>query len=192
MKEKVSAMMDGELKAHEVEELILTLNTEDYLKSDWQDYHLIGDAIRQSNHLSVDLSQRISQQLAAETTILAPSLQPSFKHSKQKVFSYAIAASIVAMVTAWFGLQYDHQQPQALLADYRNAENAPASHIAVSTPSNLRYHYSQYPEEINDYLLVHREFLPSTMTYRQPRNIHTVAESHHRVRYGRNQDTYRP
>jgi sigma-E factor negative regulatory protein RseA len=182
VKNRVSALMDGELDKQEAEEIIAILKKEDYLKKDWEAYHLIGDTLRQSTKLSTNISHHVNKQLISEPTILAPTISTP-KYPKNKVFAYSVAASVVAMVTAWFGLQNVYVPQQTLVADQSNIESnmsTPAIMVSappVSTlPSNLIYQHP--PAEINDYLFVHREFSPGTITRGQTTYVHPVVESH--------------
>ncbi len=171
--------MDGELDKQEAEKIIAILKKEEDLKKDWEAYHLIGDALRQSTKLSTNVLPQIAEQLNKEPTILAPAISTS-KYSKNKVFAYSIAASVVAMVTVLFGWQSTYVPQQTLVADQSNIESnmpAPTPAIMVSTPpTNLIYQHP--PAEINDYLFVHREFSPGTVTRGQTTYVHPVIEAH--------------
>jgi len=171
--------MDGELDKQEAEKIIAILKKEEDLAEDWEAYHLIGDALRQSKKLSTNVLPQVVKQLNTELTILAPAISTP-KYSKNKVFAYSVAASVIAMVTALFGLQNTYVPQQTLVADQSNIEsNMPATPPAfmVSTPpTNLIYQHP--PAEINDYLFVHREFSPGTVTRGQTTYVHPVVESH--------------
>ncbi|MDH5479377.1 MAG: sigma-E factor negative regulatory protein [Nitrosomonas sp.] len=179
MKNEVSTLVDGELEKQEADKIIAALKKQEDLHEDWQTYHLIGDALRQSTKLATNIAPRVKAQLESEVTILAPAANNS-KYSRNKVFAYSIAASIIAMFTAWFGLQYSYEPQQTFVADQSTIEsNRLTSPIMVSTPpSNLIYQHP--PVEINDYLFVHREFSPGTMTRGHTSYMHPVVDSHER------------
>jgi sigma-E factor negative regulatory protein RseA len=112
MKSKISALMDGELDSEDVAGMIAQLKKTDGLRDEWATYHLIGDALRQST-ASIDITQRVSAELAAEPTILAP--QPPVGH-KFKVFALSAAASVATVaVVGWMSLQ-NMDRPQENLA----------------------------------------------------------------------------
>ena len=46
MKTRISALMDGELEAHEVRETLDALRRGEQLRARWRDAHLIGEALR--------------------------------------------------------------------------------------------------------------------------------------------------
>jgi len=72
MKEKLSALMDGELDGQLADRTIKAITEEEELKQVWDAYHLIGDAMRDNSHVSVNVRQRVATRLAAEPTVLAP------------------------------------------------------------------------------------------------------------------------
>lgn len=184
--------MDGELEKREADEIIATLKKDEDIQENWETYHVIGDALRQSEKLSIDISHRVNVQLSSEPTILAPTIKPSqsIRFAKQKIFAVSIAASIVAMVTAWFGFQYQLEPQQMIIAERPSIEsNRPMQPVMVSTPPpSIVYHHPA--AEINDYLFVHREFLPGTVTNGQTVFVRPAVESH--KTYGSYQDIRHP
>lgn len=101
--EKLSAFVDGELQD---KKLLDELSQDAQLKQKWSSYHLVGDILRKEMpaHAVLDLSEKISQALDDEPTVLAPHpkhwakvpglthVMPLFKQGGQ----YAIAASVAA------------------------------------------------------------------------------------------------
>lgn len=145
MKQKISILMDGELTAEETELLLDKIKQHPGARQDWQDFHLIGDALRQPDFVHKDISASIFERLKNEPTVLAPH---SKRNSKASYFAMSAVASIMAIAfLSWLSVQIDavplHQQ--ALQAK-----------IDTSQP-NLPVN-----EKINDYLLAHQEFSPST------------------------------
>ena len=64
--------MDGELDQQDASGVIESLRKDDDLQQEWETYHLIGDALRQSSRLSMDLSSSVSHKLESEPTVLSP------------------------------------------------------------------------------------------------------------------------
>ncbi len=157
--------MDGELDTKETEALITGLKKRDDLRDDWKTYHLIGDTLRDSSKLSIDISQSVNEQLKSEPAILvsyAPKYLP--KPFRRKMVGLSIAASLVIMVTGWLSMHALHQPQQTLVADNANLENmAPPIHAINHSPPPT-YAHSYEPDEIEDYLYVHGEFSPGTAT----------------------------
>jgi len=98
--------MDGELDEVETTAAFARLrNSEDYRRH-WNEYHLIGDALRGSAGLQTDMTARVLEALISEPVVLAPSLR---SQSSASPFSRTLAlAASVAGVTlvaalAWSG-----------------------------------------------------------------------------------------
>ena len=173
--------MDGELDNHEAELIIATLKKEGDLRDDWEAFHLIGDTLRRSTKLSTNISQSVSTKLATEEPTVLEFNQS--KHRKSKVFSFAIAASVIAMATTWLSLQSIYQPQQTIVADQSNTErNIPAGPIIVSTPPVVHAHRLD-PAEMNDYLFVHGALLPGTTSNGLINYVHPVTSS--QESYGR-------
>src|SRR5258708_21706909 len=78
--ERISAFMDGELEDHEAASQVRRLKEDPDLRSAWETYHLIGDAMRGEAGYSSGLVVKISARLAAEPTILAPRPRIQFRN----------------------------------------------------------------------------------------------------------------
>jgi sigma-E factor negative regulatory protein RseA len=182
VKSKVSALMDGELDQQDVTHIIEAIRKDNDLQNEWRSYHLIGDTLRKSSRLSMNISSRVSQKLITEPTVLSSNVTTAIQKQKYKVFTLAAAASIVAMISAGLIMNNLYKPQQIMIAEQSNQENSlTAAPIMVSSPP-LIHNYSHPPVEINDYLFVHREFSPGITMRGQASNIHNV-EYHER--YGR-------
>ncbi len=182
MKSKISAFMDGELLKQDSTNIIKQLNDDNDLREDWKTYHLIGDALRHSSRLSTDLSQSINRKLKTEPIILIPNTTNNRQREKFKVLVFSVAASVIAMISAWLFMYNPSYSPQpSFTADNQKQKNnltvVPASVTASPTISN---HPSA---EINDYLFVHREFSPGGHMRGQITNVNSGPQ--HNERYGR-------
>lgn len=71
-KEKLSALMDGELDSHELDDLLKALHDDDALLQSWHDWRLASDAMEGCPACSPRFMQRFSAQLAAEPIVVAP------------------------------------------------------------------------------------------------------------------------
>lgn len=182
MKSKVSALMDGELDKQDASNVIEAVRRNDELQEEWESYHLIGDALRQSSRLSMNISSSVSQKLKTEPAVLFPNNTSSIpKQQKHKVFAFSMAASVVAMISAWIIMHNSsYESHQSMIAENFNQDsNLTVVPVIVSSPATLG---NYPPAEINDYLFVHREFSPGTNMRGQVTNIHNT-EYHER--YGR-------
>jgi len=116
MREKISALMDGELDGQQAGRTINAITEEEDLKQVWDAYHLIGDAMRANSHVAVNVRQQVAEQLAGEPTVLAPRrwLAPV---RTRRAGAVALAASVsFAAVVGW--QQLSHGNGAAPLADH--------------------------------------------------------------------------
>lgn len=106
MKEKLSALMDGEQDGQLADRTIKAITEEEELKQVWDAYHLIGDAMRDNSHVSVNVRQRVATRLAAEPTVLAPRRWFAPIRSR-RAGAVALAASVsFAAVVGWQQLSH--------------------------------------------------------------------------------------
>lgn len=160
MKHEISALMDGELFEDEADEVFDRLKRNSDAHHDWALYHLIGDVLRQPEHIHNDLSGTVRERMQDEPVVLAP----RSRAVKQKVRTFALsaAASLVAVgVVAWMSLQVSPEtSPQLAMQQ-----------------SALRPASVQIKSKANDYLMAHQEFSPSTDMNGGASYIRTVSYS---------------
>ena len=88
MKQEISALMDGELFEDEAEGLLSRIGYNSDIHKDWEIYHLIGDVLRQPDHIHCGLSAKVLDRMRDEPTVLAPR-----RHAVgQKVRTIALSA----------------------------------------------------------------------------------------------------
>jgi sigma-E factor negative regulatory protein RseA len=158
--EKISALMDGELDGQQAQQQIQSLRDDPELASGWHTFHLIGDAIRNERPLSRDFSRRVSSRIAAEPTVVAPR-RSSGKRAVAFALSAAASLSAVALV-AWVALS---TVPPASAPEIARAPISPPTAIPASaTPSAAAPSLASVPSDgtMNEYLMAHQEFSPST------------------------------
>lgn len=144
MKQEISTLMDGELFEDEAEDLFDRIKRDPDAHRDWAVYHLIGDVLRQPEHIHCDLDAKVRERMQDEPTVLAP----RGRAVKQKLRAVALsaAASLAAVgAVAWMSLQIS---PEA------------APQLAMQQPA-LRPASTQIQPKSNDYLMAHQEFSPS-------------------------------
>ena len=163
MKQRISALMDGELDHDSAVDVITKLKQHAELRREWWTYHLIGDALRQSIVFSTDLTQKLSEKLSAEPTVVSPRRSVTHK-VKVVVLSAAASLAAVAMV-AWVTLQNTPDKGPEQIAAAKPA--APASEPANVPASG----------KLNDYLIAHQEYSPSTLMQGVAPYVRTVADS---------------
>lgn len=169
MKNKISALMDGELDNVDIADTIAQIKKTEELRNEWATYHLIGDTLRQSVVVPIDIAPNVSMRLAAEPTVLAPR---SPTEHKSRVFALSVAASIMTAVAAvvWMSMQ-TMDRPLEPITEKSVLQAAVQTEPTVISASVLA------PAQINDYLLAHWEFSPRTAMHGAAPYIRTVADS---------------
>lgn len=206
MKNKVSELMDGELDDVDIADTITHIKKKEGLRNDWDIYHLIGDTLRHSAAVSIDITSQVSKRLDKEPTVLVP--RPKTEQ-KVKVFAFSVAASMVTAVAAvvWMSAQTTDRPLVESITDnsaLQTAVKVDSPVISASIPTLAHETIAadkSVPQtvvqeepaivsaplstaaQINDYfLLVHGEFSPrAVMRGVSPPYIHQVAESDKRV-----------
>lgn len=72
MKTKISALIDGELDAHEMREVCISMHDDKELRRISCTYALIGDALRREPHLATEITGAVLDHLADEPMVPAP------------------------------------------------------------------------------------------------------------------------
>ncbi|MDP1718501.1 MAG: sigma-E factor negative regulatory protein [Burkholderiales bacterium] len=147
--EKLSALIDGELDDQEMERQLALLKQNNDAQDSWEMFNLIGDTLRGDSRISPDFSRRIAERLALEPTMLAPQRRAAKNGVR---YAMSIAASLAAVsVVAWV----------AFSNNPLTAPGSPASvHLAGPASAQLASINSQ--GQMNEYLLAHQGFSPST------------------------------
>lgn len=159
MKKDISVLMDGELFEDEAESLLSRIKRDSDAHKDWEIYHLIGDVLRQPEHIHCDLSAKVRERMEDEPVVLAP----RGRTAKQKIRTVALsaAASLAAAgVVAWMSAQI---APETF------------SQTAMQQAAAMRPASLQLKPEASDYLMAHQEFSPSTDMSGGAAYIRTVA-----------------
>jgi sigma-E factor negative regulatory protein RseA len=159
MKENLSAWMDGELTGEQERPLLPQLKRDAVLRSDWDCYHLIGDALRGVQ--GPDLCAKICARLDAEPTVLAPQRRNSAEKLRRYALSAAAGVAAVAFV-GWMALPGVQQDAP------RIAANSAAEVRPVAVPAG---------EGAKDYLLAHQRYSPSSAMQGVAPYVRTVAET---------------
>lgn len=176
MKNKISALMDGELDNVDIADTITQIKKTEELRNEWATYHLIGDTLRQSVVVPIDIASHVSKRLAAEPTVLT---SRTLTEHKGRVFTLAVAASVMTVVAAavWISMQTTDlplepiTDKSVLQAAVQVEPTVITAVITAPVPS---------PAQINDYLLAHWKFSPRTAMHGAAPYIRTVADSDER------------
>jgi len=145
MKDKISALIDGELFEDETEFVFNKIKRDANIHQDWTTYHLIGDVLRQPDHIHRDISAKVSVAVQSEPTVLAP--RDRAPKQKARIFALSAAASILALaVVAWMSFRISPEASSQMAMQQTTVQSANPQLQAGSS----------------DYLLAHQEFSPST------------------------------
>ena len=170
MSEKISALMDGELEAHEQRGSHAELSREGEALKAWRIYHLVGDALRDTALLSAGFSARMEAKLAEEPTVLAPRVPQAGSRMRWRAMSVAASVAAAALVAGmWFAPQSRMQRgPEVALAPAK-PPGKPA--VEVPTPN------VPLPSAAGDYLLAHQAYSPRGNLQGVAPYVRTVSES---------------
>jgi sigma-E factor negative regulatory protein RseA len=162
MKERLSAMIDDELGAPECDGCLAQLGEDPALRETWDLYHLIGDSLR--GHAGPALPQTFAPRLASEPTVLAPRrVERTAARSAWYALSAAASVAAVALV-GWMALPLFEGPTQVA-----SSPSAPAATLAEAKPVPVA-------QGVNDYLLAHQRFSPSSAMGGIAPYVRTVSE----------------
>jgi len=148
MKERLSALIDGELEGEGLHAHLGRLRTDPELQKAWDTYHLIGDALR--GQTSPAIADRVVARLREEPTVLAP--RPEKSPSRQLGW-YAMAAASVAAV----GFVVWTASP-GWRVESRLAAGPAATTVATSATAPVTLVSSVPLAEVENYLLAHQPY----------------------------------
>jgi sigma-E factor negative regulatory protein RseA len=163
MKEKLSALIDGELDGEGVHAHLGRLQTDPELRAAWDTYHLIGDALR--GHGSPDFATRVISRLREEPTVLAPRRDKRAAKRLAWYGMYAAASLAAVAVVAWTAFPSWHSDQQQLAGNA--AATAPVEEpLVVTLPA----------PEVENYLLAHQPYSHASAMQSIAPYVRSVAE----------------
>ena len=183
MKEEISALMDGEIDEQKMQQYLRELRTDSECRSCWEQYHLIGDTLRNNLplHMNRSFVDGISKAIAEEdlpapvTTPQETQAPKTKRHAMINPFSgFAIAASVAAVAYLGVGMITVEEAAGPSLANNTSAV-APVAPIAQNLPQTLPQSGVQTVQgqqwtitkpavesRLNNYLYNHRNVAGST------------------------------
>ncbi len=176
MKEKLSALIDGELDETESSKLIQAIQDDPKLMAIWERYHLARAVLQGeiSQAPANDFASKVAEKVADTPTVLAPI---RIKHGRQLnratriVGNLAIAASIAAIAIIGLRSFITSSENETGL----NAENdhQPAVVRVVGTRWDTNKVSTEH--ELNMYLVGHTEYTPAASMQGLISYVHVVA-----------------
>ena len=169
--EQISAMMDGELDETQMARQLARLRAEPGLRECWDTFHVIGDALRGEQPLSDAFTREVLEKLTSEPTVIAPR-RIAAKRMRTYVLSAAASLSAVAVV-GWLSFFNNPLVPQPQIA---TAPQEVAPGVAAEPPPQI----ANVPSNgaMNEYLIAHQEYSPSTAIQGLAPYIRTVSGAH--------------
>lgn len=163
MTKELSALLDGELEVHEEAGLWISLKADPHLREKWQNYKLIGDAIRDERGLACDITSGVMRELADEPVVIAPRTKRAPKWSSAIM---AMAASIAGFaVVGWLALTPQLHGGEQTASAQLKVKAAPVA--VVAPPSNSA--------GIQEYVLAHQANAPGLHLQGGTQHIRTVS-----------------
>lgn len=153
MKEKISALMDGELERGESAGALKALESGGEARETWRSYHLIGDAMRETRLLSAGFAGRVIAAIDNEPTVLAPR-RPLLAATTAAMRWSAMAAGLAAVAfVGWVAFVPQGEQAPAAGVASTAVLPKPVAQEAAAT-------FVAPPDAANDYLLAHQGYSP--------------------------------
>ena len=182
--------MDGELDADDASAVIEQFKNAEELRERWLAYHLISDALGQSEIKPFDITRRVNARLAAEPAVsIVSSATLPHPAPRRRPAAYAAAASIAAAVVGGWIILQTTQEADPLRQNLADNKTSPSTSAAAVTPvatypaiPATASIAASAPAQINDYLLAHRQFSPSTAMHGVAPFVRTAAEARDNVR----------
>jgi len=162
MKEKLSALVDGELQSEGLHAHLGRLRADPELRAAWDTYHLIGDALR--GHISPAIAHRVTSRLREEPTVLAPLRGRSTGKRIGWYGMYAAASVAAVAVVVWTAFPGWHSDSQ--LAGNPAVTAAPEETLVVTMPAS----------EVENYLLAHQPYSHASAMQGIAPYVRSVAE----------------
>lgn len=155
MKSRVSAFMDGELDANELDEPLRALREEGEARDAWRTYHLISDVLQGRAMIATDCLRSVSARLAEEPALIVPLPGPVTARARGRWFvPSALAASLAAVALVGWMAFAPQQGPGPSLAPVAQAPAA-ASAPAAREPARVTL-----TPAAQDYLYAHQAYSP--------------------------------
>ncbi len=175
MKEKLSALMDGELSEIEARRLLEDLTRDPTHRSTWERYHLVRHAMRGELELAAahGLPERVHARVSdLQKSFHAGSLSPRVKRGAGLL---AMAASVAAISIAGLRLLDQPQTPAAV-----TVASAPATAAIETTSATAKRWTATEPDvekSLDTLLAQHNEYATGSGMAGMPRYVRVVAHN---------------
>lgn len=129
MKEKLSALLDGDLEEHSVRTTLEGLRRDGALRKDWEAYCLIGDVLRGEGHGMPDFVSKVMSSLDEEPVVFTPGAAVAGSRRSMWQSLLPIAASVMGVAAVgWVASTlYSQEQAAPMMSVQRVTGSATAS-----------------------------------------------------------------
>jgi sigma-E factor negative regulatory protein RseA len=166
--DRISNFMDGEASQMEAHQAVLRLKQDDECLESWKAFHLIGDSMRGVPVLRDDFSARFHARMEQEPTLLAPRMI----WRKPATLALSAAASLAAVTVVLMLVFTDNPlQPQAQIAAVPKSVATQIVMLPQPVPAANQ-------ARVNEYLMAHQEYSPSTTLQGVAPYVRTVSATH--------------
>ena len=177
--DRISAFMDGEAGQAEGHQAVLRLKQDDECLETWKTFHLIGDTMRGVPALRDDFSVRFHARIEQEPTLLAPRMV----WRKPATLALSAAASLAAVSVVLSLVFTDNAlQPQAQVAASPQSGATQVAAVPQSGPTQIvmlpQPVAAANQARVNEYLMAHQEYSPSTTLQGVAPYVRTVSAIH--------------
>jgi sigma-E factor negative regulatory protein RseA len=166
--DKISQLMDGELDQREARLQIERVEQNADLVQTWATYHLIRDVLCDDAIAANGLAQRVRERLEQEPTVVAPHARLSTRLARHSLPMAAVAAGVAVVV--WLALSSPPDQGTARSPIVQTAPPAAMTEATRAMPQPQRAN-----GQMNEYLLAHQEFSPTTAMQGWASYVRTVS-----------------
>ncbi len=162
MKTKLSGLLDGELDKHDERLLFDALKRDSDLRDRWEEYLLIGEALKGKDMLGADIASRVMATLVDDPVVLAPRQTTRARGWQRSAL--ALAATLAGVtVVGWMAFGTPGSQGPDAVALL--AQNEPVVAQTVRTASG----------DMQEYLVAHQAQSSFLQFRGGTGNIRTVA-----------------
>ena len=150
MNNELSAFLDGEAEEHEIDSLFAAMRTDGELRRQSAVFCLIGDALRDEDHLECDMLAGVMRAVAEGPVVVAPRARP--RSALRPMLAMAASAAGVAVV-GWLAIAPRLDEPALpVLARHEVVLPKPAALAAAQVAANDQMMRSNMQE----YLVAHQ------------------------------------
>ncbi len=171
--ERISVLMDGELENKEAMGEFERLRGDSALRETWDIYHLIGDALRGDSRVTAGFTGRFGERLDREPVVLAPRRRPTLRVIARAALP--IAASVCGVVVVAWLVIYNNPFESHPMATAQRSRPSIAQKQLTAPQELAQVAAAPASASVNEYLLAHQQFSPSTAMQGVASYVRTVS-----------------